>query len=99
MATYQELFELRADSPLRNRVTVAVVVKAQVLIDGATPTAAEIVWADEALKSPVSKASQILNYVLAVNKSATIGNILGAADTAIQSNVDSAVDALIAGGA
>jgi hypothetical protein len=99
MATYAELFELRADSPLRNRVTVAVVVKAQGLIDGASPTAAEITWSEEALRSPVSRATEILNYVLAANKAATVANITGATDAAIQSNVDAAADALIAGGA
>lgn len=99
MASYPELFELRGNSPLRNRVTVAVVVKAQALIDGTTPTAGEIAWADAALSAPVAKAMQILNYVLAVNKSAAVGNITGATDAAIQANVDAAVDALIAGGA
>lgn len=99
MATYLELYELRADVDLRYRVTVAVAVKAQALIDGGTPTTAEITWADAALKNPVAKAIEILNYILAANKSATVSNITGAADTAIQTNVDAAVDALIAGGA
>ena len=99
MADYPQLFELRGDSPLRNRVTVAIVVKAQALIDGGAPTAAEIAWADAALKNPSGKATEILGYVLAANKGATVANIQGASDTAIQTNIDAAVDALIAGGA
>ena len=98
MATYAELFELRHNSPLRNRVAVAIVVKAQELIDGATPTSAQIIWANTALLSPVSMAEQILNYVLAANKDASKDQIIAASDSAIQTNVDAAVDALIAGG-
>ncbi len=99
MASYLELWELRADAGLRYRTTVAVVVKAQSLIDSVTPTAAEIAWADNALANATSTAQQILNYVLAVNKDSTVGNILGSSDTAIQTNVDTAVIALISGGA
>ncbi len=99
MAAYEDLFGLGTDSALRNLVEVAIWVKAQALIDGATPTAAEIAWADAALKNPAANAEEILNYVLAVNKAATVANIQGATDASIQANVDAAVDALIAGGA
>jgi len=99
MATYAELRELQADSSLRNRVAVAVAVKAQGLIDGATPTTAQITWASGALNDPQGKAIAILNYVLAANKGLSVAAIQGASDSAIQTNVDSAVDALIAGGA
>ena len=99
MATYPELFELRSNSPLKNRVAVAAVVKAQGLIDGVTPTAAEISWANDTLSNPAAKATELINYVLAANKDATVANITGATDAAIQTNVDSAADALIAGGA
>ena len=98
MATYAELFELRRNSSLRNRVAVAIIVKAQALIDGATPTAAQIAWANTALLSPVSMAEQILNYVLATNNTASEQQIIDASDSAVQANVDTAVDALIAGG-
>ena len=99
MAAYTELFELRSDGPLRNRAAVAVAVKAQDLLAGGTPTADEVAWADAALKNPLGKANELLNYVLAANKAATVGNITGATDAALQSNIDSAADALIAGGA
>ena len=99
MATYAELFELSKNSTLRNKVAVAVVKKAQGLIDGGTPTAAEIAWANDAIANPASKAGQLLNYVLAANSGLTESQILAASDSAIQTNVDAAVDALIAGGA
>ena len=98
MATYVELFDLRSDDALRNKIAVACVVKAADLIDGATPTTAEITWANEAIQSPLSKAEAIMNYVLAANKAGTVAQIQGASDSAIQANVDTAVDALIAGG-
>ncbi len=99
MATYQELYDLRTNSDLRNKVAVAVIVKAQSLLDAATPTADEVTWANDAITNPVGKANQLLNYVLAVNKASTPANITGATDSAIQTNVDSAVDAIITGGA
>ena len=99
MATYAELYELRSDSSLRNRVAMAVAVKAQALIDGNSPTAAQIAWASAAISNPTSKADMLMNYVLAANKDASVGQISSASDAAIQSNVDAAVDALVDGGA
>ncbi len=98
MATYEELYSLTNNSELRNKIEVAVAVKAQGLIDGQTPTAAEIAWASGAIDSPRSMAESLLVYVLAANKDATLPAILSASDSAIQGNVDAAVDTLIAGG-
>lgn len=99
MASYQELYDLRSDSTLRNKVAVAVAVKAQTLLDGASPTAGQVAWANNAISNPVGKADTLMNYVLAANKALTVAQITGATDAAIQSNVNSAVDKLIAGGA
>lgn len=99
MATYLELFALRSNSDLIDKITVAVVKKAQSLLDGGAPTAAEVAWANDAIQSPVEKAKTLTNYVLAANSGLTTGQITSATDAAIQTNVDSAVDALIAGGA
>jgi len=99
MATYLELHALRADSNLQDKVSVAVVKKAQALLDGGTPTAAQIAWAKEAIDSPKAKADALLNYVLAANSGASVAAIMGATDATIQGNVDDAADALIDGGA
>lgn len=99
MASYAELRALAASADgdeLRKRIEVAIAVKAQELIDLASPTANQLTWAAEALDNPGAKADQIMNYVLAANKSATTAQITGAADTAIQTNVDAAVDKLVA---
>lgn len=99
MATYLELHGIKAEDDFKNleyKVQVAVVKKAQTLLDG-TPNATSGAWASNALKNPRGVAEQIMNYVIAANDSATTTAILGASDSAIQTNVDTAVDALIVG--
>ena len=83
MATYSALFGIRSNSDLRNKVAVAVTVKAQELIDGTNPTVNEITWASNAIANPISQADKILNYVLAANKSASVTNIINATDSVI----------------
>lgn len=98
MATYQELFDLRANSALRNKVAVACVKKAQTLLDQATPTANETSWASSTLTDPIKQADKIYSYVLSANSSATVAQITAATDATIQTNVDAAAAKLIAGG-
>lgn len=98
MATYQELFSIRNDPVLHEKVTVAVTIKAQSLIDSTSPTQADIDWAKETLDNPSERADRIMYYVLAANSTATVAQIQGASDSLVQANVDSAVLALIAGG-
>ncbi len=98
MATYAEIYDLRSNSDFRNKVAVAAAVKAHALLSLASPSAAQVTWATATLANPISKADSLINYVLAANKSATTGQILAATDTAIQTNVDAAVDKIIAGG-
>lgn len=99
MATYLELYDLRSDSTLRNKVAVAVTKKAQALIAASSPTTAQITWANAALLNPQSKADPLLNYLLAANSASTAGQITSVSDGTIQTAVDAAVDKLIAGGA
>ena len=99
MASYAELFELRGSSQLHNDITIAVAVKAQSLIDSTTPSAAQVTWALEALRSPQSKADELINYVLAKNRTNTTTQILEADNATVQTNVDDAVNVLVAGGA
>lgn len=97
MATYAELYDLRSNAALKNRVAIAVMVKAQALLAGASPTAAQVAWAANAIRDPDGKASQLYPYVLAANAAATVAQINAATDAAIQSSVNAAADALIAG--
>lgn len=99
MATYIELYdEYQSDAALRNKVAVACVVKAQALIDLASPTANQISWAGNCLDNPARTAAKLLPYVLAANSSATLAQIKAASDATIQTNVNACVDKLISGG-
>ena len=96
MATYLELFALRSDSDLQDKIAVATVIAAEAKLSG-TPTAAEAAWAKGVIASPGGTANAVINAVLAANKDAAVGAITGASDAAIQSNVDAVVDGLILG--
>ena len=95
MATYSELAALVADNQaLRAKVLVAVIIKAEDILGEVTPTADRLAWASSALASPSAVTDELYHYVLAANSGATVTNILGATDAAIQANVDTAVNAL-----
>jgi hypothetical protein len=98
MATYAELHGLQNNSDLEDRVAVAVAIKAQALLVAPTPSAAEVAWAEAAIATPKSKVPQMLNFILAANKDATVQQITDSLDSAIQANVDSAADVIISGG-
>ena len=92
MATYDELFSLGSDVALRNKIAVAVMVKANTIAALPAPTTIQLEWAKQAYEDPTSMAETIQYSVLAANKNATVAQIVGASDAAIQTNVDSAVD-------
>ena len=93
MATYAELFELRGDRTLRNRITVAVIVAAEAIrANAGSETATRLAWAKAAFENPVSAAASMLMAVLAANKDATVAAIQGADDATLQTNVADAVD-------
>lgn len=97
MATYLEIFALRNDSNLQDKVAVAVVKKAQLLLDAASPTASQVTWSLAAIENPKSKADGLLNYVLAKNSAATSAQILAVDDATLQTAINAAVDKIIAG--
>lgn len=93
MATYAELFELRGNSGLKNKVTVAVIVAAEAIRATDPPdTAPRIAWAKAAFENPSGEAGRMLMAVLAANKDADVSQIENASDGAIQTQVDAAVD-------
>jgi hypothetical protein len=98
VANYLELANLGSNVTLLRRVQVAIIKKAQLLLDLPTPTANQLAFVNNALTAPESFAPRILRYILAVNDGATPTTITGVGDTAIQNNVNTAVDKLIAGG-
>lgn len=98
MASYLELYDLKNDDKVHHQIAVAITKKAQALIDLATPSANQIAWASNALSNLNEMIGKILPYVLAANSSATTTQIKAATDATVQTNVDAAVDKLIAGG-
>lgn len=99
MATYAELYDLRSDSALVNRVSVAVTKKAAAILALASPSAAQVAWADAALERPNREAEKLMGYVLAAAPGgATKAQIASSADADVLTSVGVAVDKLIAGG-
>jgi hypothetical protein len=98
MANYAELYAKIGDTNLKNRLAIAVAVKAQSLFDLATPTAAQVSWAESAIANPHSKAEPFFLYLLAKNKALTIEQIDAVTDTAMQTAIDALVDKIVAGG-
>lgn len=94
MATYAEIYNLRNDSALRNRVAAAALKKAQAFLDLATPTAAQVAWSKAALADPGAIADDLLGYVLAANSASSVAQIQSANDATIQTNVNAAADKL-----
>lgn len=94
MATYAELYDLRNNAPLRNKVTTAVLVAAESL-SGGTPSTTQKAWIAKAFGNPEGEATRVLSAVLAKNKDATVAQITGASDVTIQANVDAVVPILI----
>ena len=97
MATYAELFDLRNNTDLRNRVAVAALKKAQALLDIASPTTQQVTWAKTALNDPLAVADQLMGYVLSANSGNSMAQITGATDAQIQTNVNAAADKLLTG--
>jgi hypothetical protein len=101
MATYAELYGLKNDSALRNRVLTACVIAAEAVmneVDTTSNHANRLIWAASVFASPVSEADRMFMAVLAANEDATVTQIQGASDAAIQTNVDNHVDLFATGG-
>lgn len=98
MATYAELHALRGATsinPLREKIAVALVIKANLLAKSATPTAAQKSWALAALGNPGSFVETVLNYILGEYNTVGTVAIVNATDVQIQAAVNAAVDTLL----
>lgn len=97
MATYAEIHTLRGSStigPLRQKINVAIAIKANTLAK-ATPSAAQGAWAKAALANPDSFQELILNYILAEYSASTVATIENATDAQVQTAVNAAVVTLL----
>ncbi len=95
MATYEELFGLRNNSALKNRVTSSVVIAAETVmneLDTVPNHANRLIWAKAVFANPSAEADRMFWAVLAANSDASVAQIEGASDAAIQTNVDDHID-------
>lgn len=100
MATYDELYGLKNDSALRNRVLTACIISSEAVMNEVDTTpnhANRLVWAASVFAGPASEADRMFMAILAANKDATVAQIQGASDAAIQANVDNHVDLFATG--
>jgi len=100
MADYAELFNLRNDSALLNRVAIACVVAAGEIRNEPPSTSNHnnrLVWAREAFESPQMVAGKMWMALLAANKDLTVQQIQEAGDAAIQTRVNEVVDLFATG--
>lgn len=101
MASYAELATIRDQAgfgAVVEKIRVAVVIKAVAYLDAATPTGAEVSWAQATLRNPAETAESVTWYVIGKNSAASVAQILNANDAAVQGNVDAAVAKIVAGG-
>lgn len=97
MATYLELYTLRGNPDLRQKIAVALTITADVIrteIAATNGHALRVTWAGRILSGLDGEAEKALRLLLAANKGATVAQIQGAPDSAIQSNVDDIVNIL-----
>lgn len=100
MSTYAELFELRGNTPLLNRITSAIAIQANVIRQedsGVSNHANRLLWAKQAFTNPEEVAQTMLWGILAANSTATPAQITGATDAAILSAVAALVDTYATG--
>ncbi len=100
MATYTELYELRNNAALRNKVSVACVIASEAIRSESDQTANHanrLVWAKAVFADPEKESSRMLWAILAQNNSLTSAQITGAADSAILTAVNNAVNVFATG--
>ena len=90
MATLLEQHDLYTNGDLIKKVTAALVVWAQGVIDQATPAAADLAFAAAIMSSPSTEAHRVIKYVIAAEGAQDVATIIAATDAAIQTRVDAA---------
>lgn len=100
MATYIEIFDLASNAALRNRVTIACLVAAQaVVVENASTTnhANRLLWAKDVFVDPLGMGQKMLMACLAANAGLTVAQITSAADAALLTAVQNAINVFATG--
>ncbi len=94
MATYTELRDLFSNDVLLNKVDIAILIAANDILAG-TPTENDQKWVASVFGSPRFAAERAYMALLAENNTATVAQITGSTDAAIQAKVDAIVPSLV----
>ena len=100
IADYIDLYGLKNNSDLNNRIEVAISKSAYDISNENPATdnhANRLAWAKEALSDPGLKSSEMLWALLAKHSDASLGAILGSSDEFVQSAVSGVVDLFAVG--
>lgn len=102
MATYEELYGLHNDSALKNRVVVACIVAAEMVmgeVDTTLNHANRLLWAASVFVGPQAEAICMYWALLAANKDQSVEFISQTAtDAQIQAEVEAHIDLFATGG-
>ena len=98
MPSYAEIYNLASNSDLIAKVTSAIAIAAEEIRTEDIATTnhdARVRWAKRGLLNPDGEARKFMWILLAQNAGLTQAQILNAADTAIQTAVDNAIELFI----
>ncbi len=98
MATYNDLHTLRGSStanPLKEKIAVAIAIKANAISKLTTPTAKQKEFSIQALSNPNTYMDIVFNYILAEYNALTTAQIISAVDASVQTAVNNTVDTLL----
>ena len=100
MATFAELVTASANATLVEKIKIATLVAADnIRLEGAGVAhhLARVKWAARVFNDPEAEATRMIWPVLIQNRAATLAQITGANDAAVQTAADAAVSVVIAG--
>lgn len=95
MASYSDLYNEYKSDLLLQRVTSAIFVAADTVLNEDIATvnhANRLIWARDVFTDPTNHARPFLSAILGANNAATITQIQGSTDAQIQTNVNAAID-------
>lgn len=101
MATFAELVTASGNAGLVEKIKIATLIAAdniRIEGDGVAHHQARVRWAAKVFQAPDTEATKMIWPVLIQNRTATLNQITGASDAAVQAAVDAAVSVVIAGG-
>jgi endonuclease/exonuclease/phosphatase family metal-dependent hydrolase len=101
MATYNQLAAIENDanwSSFSEKVRIACIIKAATIMGDVNATSGQKAWAIACVKDARATMQNIRAMIVAANQAATVAQITGATDAAIQTNVNTAADFFAANG-